>query len=149
MSAINLLLRALFSSVLGVALIATVSASRAESASTEDQAGQTSRHKMKKTAAKPKHAKSLARAKVKLSSKPLQREVVFDGSTVSGQYHSAGEGVTKVEQEKKMNDLIGMRRDFKDRLVSERQRLKSGTTAQADTERGVSSGSVDSTAGGR
>jgi len=56
--------------------------------------------------------------------KQVGREFVFDGSTVSGRYHSAGEAVAKVEQEKKMNDLVGMRRDFKDRLAAERDRLK-------------------------
>ena len=58
------------------------------------------------------------------ASENLSRDVVFDGSTVNGRYHSAGEAVATVETEKKMNDLIGFRRDFKDRLVVERARLK-------------------------
>jgi hypothetical protein len=61
----------------------------------------------------------------------LSRDIVFDGAMVNGHYHSAGEAVTKVEQEKQMNDLIGMRRDFKDRLTAERERLKRGEAASA------------------
>ena len=56
----------------------------------------------------------------------LSREIVFDGSNVNGQYHSAGEAVAKVEQEKKMNRLIGIRADYKDRMSAERERLKRG-----------------------
>lgn len=59
--------------------------------------------------------------------KKLGREFVFDGSTVNGRYHSAGEAVAKVEQEKKLNNLVGLRRDFKDRLAAERDRLKQQT----------------------
>ena len=62
----------------------------------------------------------------------LQREVIFDGSNVNGQYHQAGEAVAKVEQEKKMNDLIGMRRDYKDRLASEKERLQRGDATAAN-----------------
>ena len=64
--------------------------------------------------------------KLSSSSEPVSRDVVFDGSTVSGRYHSAGEAVTTVESEKKMNDLIGFRRDFKDRLTVQRAELKNG-----------------------
>ncbi len=67
-----------------------------------------------------------ANQKAKESGKRLGREFVFDGSNVNGQYHSAGEAVAKVEQEKKMNDLVGMRRDFKDRLGAEKERLQRG-----------------------
>lgn len=66
------------------------------------------------------------------ASQQLKREIVFDGSTVGGQYHSAGEAVARVEQEKKMNDLIGMRHDFKDRMAAERERLKRGEAVAAD-----------------
>lgn len=97
----------------------------------------------KKSGAKKKSAKKSAAARKALATKKVAarkgkaagksaggggkqvgREFVFDGSTVSGRYHSAGEAVAKVEQEKKMNDLVGMRRDFKDRLAAERDRLK-------------------------
>ena len=56
----------------------------------------------------------------------LSRDIVFDGSTVNGQYHSAGEAVAKVEQEKKLNELAGVRKDFRDRLLAEKERLQRG-----------------------
>jgi hypothetical protein len=55
---------------------------------------------------------------------PVSTDVVFDGSMINGRYHTAGEAVATVETEKKMNELVGFRRDFKDRLVVERARLK-------------------------
>lgn len=51
------------------------------------------------------------------------REIVFDGSAVNGRYHSAGEAVARVEAEKNLNELIGPRRNFRDRLALERARL--------------------------
>jgi hypothetical protein len=68
----------------------------------------------------------------KAQSARLSRDIVFDGSNVNGQYHSAGEAVAKVEQEKKMNSLIGIRQDFKDRLSAERDRLKRGEPASVE-----------------
>ena len=56
--------------------------------------------------------------------RPVSTDVVFDGSMVNGRYHTAGDAVATVETEKKMNELVGFRRDFKDRLVVERARLK-------------------------
>lgn len=60
--------------------------------------------------------------------KNLSREVIFDGSMVNGRYHMAGEAVATVEDEKPLNDLIGLRRDFKDRLADEYSRLKNANT---------------------
>lgn len=58
------------------------------------------------------------------SARKVSRELIFDGTDVNGRYHSSGGAVAKVEQEKKMNSLIGLRGDFKDRLRDERERLK-------------------------
>lgn len=69
---------------------------------------------------------------LKTPPKNLSRELVFDGSSVNGRYHSAGEAVAKVEQEKKMNALIGLRSDYKDRLQAERERLKKGEPVSAE-----------------
>jgi hypothetical protein len=80
-------------------------------------------------AAPAKKANGKAKAKkaaAATASANLSRDIVFDGASVNGKYHSAGEAVAKVETEKKLNDLIGMRRDFKDRLMAERERLKRG-----------------------
>ena len=51
------------------------------------------------------------------------RDVVFDGSTVTGKYLSAGEATSVVEQEKKLGDLAGVRANFNDRLRVERAQL--------------------------
>ena len=92
--------------------------------------------KKKKKGGKKKSNQKSSKAKsgnpVQTKGKALRREVVFTGSTVNGKYHSAGEAVTKVEQEKQLNDLIGMRRDYKDRLAAERDRLKRKEDAVAD-----------------
>jgi hypothetical protein len=71
-----------------------------------------------------KAAKISAKPKQEAPAKNMSRDVVFDGSTVNGRYHSAGEAVATVENEKKLNDLIGARKDFKDRLAVENARLK-------------------------
>jgi hypothetical protein len=62
--------------------------------------------------------------------KAMSREIVFDGSNVNGRYHSAGEAVARVESEKELNNLIGVRKDFKDRLAMERARLKAPSSGQ-------------------
>lgn len=49
----------------------------------------------------------------------VSRDVVFDGSTIGGRYLSAGEATATVEQEKKMNELIGSRANFNDRLKAD------------------------------
>ena len=83
--------------------------------------------KSKKASSKAKKSaksKSVSKVKTQASAKNMSRDVVFDGSTVNGRYHSAGEAVATVENEKKLNDLIGARKDFKDRLAVENARLK-------------------------
>jgi hypothetical protein len=104
---------------------ASASADGAKKTATKKTAKKVSALK-KSSPGQGKSLKSGSQANSKLS-----RDVVFDGAMVNGQYHSAGEAVTKVEQEKQMNDLIGMRRDFKDRLTAERERLKKGEAASA------------------
>jgi hypothetical protein len=69
---------------------------------------------------------SLANQIASPSSATLSRDIVFDGSSINGRYHAAGEALSVIEQEKNMNELIGFRKDFKDRLAVERSRLKTG-----------------------
>lgn len=54
----------------------------------------------------------------------MSRDMVFDGSTISGRYLSAGEATATVEQEKKMNELIGSRADFNDRLRASQKSMQ-------------------------
>lgn len=56
--------------------------------------------------------------------KNLKRDMVFSGSNVNGKYLVGGEGLATVETEKELNKLVGMRRDFKDRLAAEKTRLQ-------------------------
>jgi hypothetical protein len=46
----------------------------------------------------------------------LSTNVKFDDSVVHGEYQTPDEGLAKVENEKGMRDLIGVRKHFKDRL---------------------------------
>jgi hypothetical protein len=105
------------------------------SASAASASGQTeTKKKSGATAPKSKQVKraktidSLANQIASPSSATLSRDIVFDGSSINGRYHAAGEALAVVEQEKNMNELIGFRKDFKDRLAVERNRLKSGRT---------------------
>ena len=52
----------------------------------------------------------------KAPKKKLTQEAVFDGSTVRGKYQIAGGAVAAVENEKSLDDIIGGRKNFKDRL---------------------------------
>jgi hypothetical protein len=77
-------------------------------------------------------AAPVAKTKQKPKQKPTtSREIIFDGSSVNGRYHSAGEAVARVEAEKNLNELIGPRKNFRDRLAAERERLNSVPSATA------------------
>lgn len=52
----------------------------------------------------------------KSSDSGLSTEVHFDGTDVNGRYQTAPEAVSTVEDEKLLEDLLGVREDFKDRL---------------------------------
>jgi hypothetical protein len=81
---------------------------------------------------------SLANQIASPSSATLSRDIVFDGSSINGRYHAAGEALSVIEQEKNMNELIGFRKDFKDRLAVERSRLKNGrTVGESGTGQGL------------
>lgn len=46
----------------------------------------------------------------------------FDAASVHGKYQLAGQGVATVEDEKVLDDLLGLRRQFKDREQQEASR---------------------------
>ena len=54
----------------------------------------------------------------------LGTDFSFAGSRVDGKYLSAGDSIAEVEDEKEMEALIGIRKNFRDRLSAERERLK-------------------------
>jgi hypothetical protein len=46
----------------------------------------------------------------------------FEAASVRGKYQSAGQGIAMVEDEKVLDDLLGLRRSFKDRETQEKTR---------------------------
>lgn len=46
----------------------------------------------------------------------------FDAASVRGKYQMAGQGIAAVEDEKVLDDLLGLRRSFKDREAQESTR---------------------------
>jgi hypothetical protein len=52
----------------------------------------------------------------------LSTDIVFDGSTVHGKYQYSDEAMATVENEKILNSLLGVRRDFRDRIEQETAR---------------------------
>jgi hypothetical protein len=45
-----------------------------------------------------------------------QTEMSFDDLLVQGKYHFSDEAVTTVEEDKVLDGLIGVKKDFKDRI---------------------------------
>jgi hypothetical protein len=73
----------------------------------------------KKTAKKSAAKKAPAKKNAKTSSEgrgELVTNASFDDRAVFGQYQSPEEALVKVENEKGLSDLIGVRKHFKDRL---------------------------------
>lgn len=52
----------------------------------------------------------------KATSGDLQTDVKFDDSVLHGQYQTPDEALARVENEKGLSDLLGVRKHFKDRL---------------------------------
>ncbi len=61
--------------------------------------------------------KKSTRAKQSKAHGDLQTDVRFDDSVLHGQYQVPEEALAKVENEKVLNDLLGIRKHFKDRLL--------------------------------
>lgn len=69
----------------------------------------------KKSRKKVAHHK-VVRRQPKAPGEELQTDVKFDDSVLHGQYQTPEEALAKVENEKALSDLIGVRKHFKDRL---------------------------------
>ena len=50
-------------------------------------------------------------------------EVNFDDVLVQGKYHFSDEAVTTVEQDKVLNGLLSVRKDFSDRIKNAKERF--------------------------
>lgn len=63
------------------------------------------------------HGKTNSISKSKKRNSQLSTDVRFDGQLVGGKIQSPFESLTVVENEKTIDDLIGMRANFSDRIV--------------------------------
>jgi hypothetical protein len=63
-----------------------------------------------------KKARASKKAKAQAES-ALSTDVRFDDSVLHGTYQVPDEALAKVENEKSLNDLLGVRKHFKDRLA--------------------------------
>lgn len=57
-----------------------------------------------------------AKAKAKTVIDKKNTEMSFEDMLVQGKYHFSDESVTTVEQDKILDSLLGVRKDFKDRI---------------------------------
>jgi hypothetical protein len=73
--------------------------------------------KSSKTKKKAVKAKKVSQIK-KATSGELQTDVKFDDSVLHGQYQTPDEALARVENEKGLSDLLGVRKHFKDRLAT-------------------------------
>lgn len=69
-----------------------------------------------KSAKTAKTAQMTAKNQKPRPSSHLSTNVSFDDSVLRGQYQAPEEALAKVENEKGLQDLIGVRKHFKDRL---------------------------------
>ncbi len=70
---------------------------------------------------------SVAMAKTKKVTKKDEKSQVgtnfsFEGAMVRGKYQTSGEGVARVEDEKILDDLLGVRKNFNDRRQMDQSR---------------------------
>jgi hypothetical protein len=95
-----------------VAVIFAVDAAKADT-TTHAARIKKSKHvtKKKKVSATKAHAQTKPKA-----GGDLQTDVKFDDSVLHGQYQTPDEALARVENEKGLSDLIGVRKHFKDRL---------------------------------
>jgi hypothetical protein len=76
-------------------------------------------------AASGKGAEKVALSKQSMSretAKRLSTSMAFSGSRVGGQYQVPGEGTARVENEKPIEELLGLRTQFRDRMKQDEER---------------------------
>ncbi len=95
--------------------------------------------KAKAAATKAAAAKSSAEPKTATAAaakKNVSRDISFSGSQVDGKYLSAGESIAEVEGDKEMGALIGIRKNFHDRLNEEKLKLQANSSQTASSGKG-------------
>jgi hypothetical protein len=80
------------------------------------------RSKVNASARKAKAKKLAVKAAFEGPRDNLSRDIRFGDSSVYGKYQLANEGTAEVENEKTLDDLLGVRTNFKDRLRLETKR---------------------------
>jgi hypothetical protein len=101
-----------------VAGFCAVDAATAETATTV-RVKKTATVKKKSSKAKKKAVKAKKVSQIKkATSGELQTDVKFDDSVLHGQYQTPDEALARVENEKGLSDLLGVRKHFKDRLAA-------------------------------
>jgi hypothetical protein len=103
---------------LGVASAGSVGASTADSDATVKKTVAHGKKKAKRAKKKASKSKVSKKVSQKATSGELQTDVKFDDSVLHGQYQSPDEALARVENEKGLSDLLGVRKHFKDRLMS-------------------------------
>jgi len=69
-----------------------------------------------------KHHKVTKKASPKAQNSQLGTSFSFDAASVRGKYQMAGQGIATVEDEKVLDDLLGLRLHFRDREQQEASR---------------------------
>lgn len=57
------------------------------------------------------------------TAKRLSTSMTFSGSRVGGQYQVPGEGTARIENEKPIEELLGLRTQFRDRMKQDEERM--------------------------
>jgi hypothetical protein len=102
-----------------VAGLCAVDAAKAATVAHPKKVSSVKKAKAKKKASKK--ARRTARKKTAAQNSAadeLQTDVKFDDSVLHGQYQTPDEALARVENEKGLNDLLGVRKHFKDRLAT-------------------------------
>lgn len=110
--------------IAGLCALDGVHADQTHTAKHKTAVKKSSKAKMQKKLAKSakravKASKKISAAKPKAASaSELQTDVKFDDSVLHGQYQTPEEALARVENEKGLDDLLGVRKHFKDRLAT-------------------------------
>jgi hypothetical protein len=81
-------------------------------------AGAKTKHAHKRAKTKVSSTKSGSKPVAKASDRKLETNVKFDDSSLYGKYQVPDEALAKVENEKVLENVLGVRKHFKDRLLT-------------------------------
>jgi hypothetical protein len=78
--------------------------------------------KTSKATARSKKVAVTKKSTLPAANSQLSTSFSFDAASVRGKYQLAGQGIASVQDEKVMDDLLGIRKQFKDREAQEGSR---------------------------